>query len=130
MRRTEITRTTDCGNSPKNLAVQEIAILLEMADHSGLAGWFGDDVSWTPTGAAPLQGSAAVLRHLATRRAAPANVTVTHALSHGRAGAASGTVTRASGEVVRFAHLIRFSSVKADRVAHIDSFYDTTGGGG
>jgi hypothetical protein len=128
MPRTEIVRATDCGNSPKNLAVQEIAIRLETADGAALARWLGDGASWSPPGAARLQGSVAVLKHLARRRTTPVNIIVELALSHGRAGAASGTITRASGEVVRFAHVIRFSSAKADRVAHIDSFYEAAAG--
>lgn len=83
-----------------------------------------DDVVWAYPGRPIIVGKVAATDLLCLARSqAPAKIEVEHAISHGKAGAASGTVQLASEERLRFCHVIGFASAKGDRVATITSFY-------
>lgn len=59
---TEIIGSADCGNSPKNAFVQDVAIALE----TGVASTkiFDPEVTWTQTSTETVEGQAAVLQAL------------------------------------------------------------------
>lgn len=81
-----IIRSPDCGNSPKNGFVEDIAIALE----TGICDpeTFDPAVTWESTSTRQIVGRTAVLEALSTEHA-PAKVIVEYAISHGRVGAAS-----------------------------------------
>ena len=119
---TKIEESRDCGNSPKNSFVQTVAIALETGE--ALPEAFSDAVVWHGAGTEPLkplEGIEAVQAHLDSLMA-PVAVVIEHAISHGRTGAASGEVTLADGRTRRFAHVLEFTSAKANRVAVIKSY--------
>jgi hypothetical protein len=82
---TDIQRSRECGNSPKNSLVQETAIALEVGrldpDH------LDDDGIWERSLGETLIGKSAVLHGLA-QTPKPSAVTIERAISHGRIGAA------------------------------------------
>jgi hypothetical protein len=124
----KIIKSKDCGNSPRNLLVQSLAIAIERANASAFARCVTDDVIWALPGRRSFAGKAACLAYLKSRRQdAPKLVTVRRALSHGRAGAADGTLTDESGLTHGFCHVINFSTVKGDRISAISSYYSDLG---
>jgi hypothetical protein len=109
----------DCGNSPKNTFVQDVAVLLEAGPDC--PDCLGEDVVWQGAADGEIEGRSAVKAWLA-RRPKPSRIVVEHAISHGRVGAASGEAVFEDGSVRRFSHVLEFTSVKANRVARIKSY--------
>lgn len=116
---TEIHGSKDCGNSPKNTFVQKIAIALEGGE-AKLEN-FSEDVIWERSAEVQVTGRSALAKALMAQ-AAPTVITVYHAISHGKAGAASGEVTLANGEGRRFSHVLEFTNAKANCVSRIRSY--------
>ena len=114
-----IIRSPDCGNSPKNGFVEDIAIALETGIYDLEA--FDPAVIWSTSFTRQIVGRTAVLEALSPERT-PAKVIVEHTISHGRVGAASGEVIRANGETSRFCHVLEFTSFRANRVARVKSY--------
>jgi len=115
----QVRGSKDCGNSPKNKFVQDVAVAIESGEAVPSA--FGDDVTWEQPSTEPMSGQRAVLEHLGDRPT-PSSITVQHAISHGRVGAASGEVTLPGGHTRRFCHVFEFTNTKANCVASIRSY--------
>ena len=115
---TNVQRSADCGNSPKNKIAEDLAVGLEtgMLDPSILL----DDLVWRDAAGATRVSRDDVLEHLATRLA-PVSLTIDNVTSHGKVAAVSGTAKLGDG-AERFAHFIRFVSAGAKQVAEIESF--------
>lgn len=109
--------STDCGNSPKNLFVQTVAVALVSGEL--IADAFAKGASWHhPAGV--MEGRSAIGEWLA-QQPKPTEVTIAHAISHGRVGAASGTLIL-DGQESRFAFIVEFTSTKANVVSRIESY--------
>ena len=113
-----VTGSRDTGNSPKNKFVQEIAVALETGVF--LKDGFGDSLTWIMNDQHPVSGDA--LREAIHAVERPVSITVDHAISHGKVGAANGEAVMKDGRVRRFAHIMNFTNTKANIVAKIDSF--------
>ena len=107
-----VTRSADCGNSPKNKAVEDLAVSLEGGTWSG--DLIGPETLWTPASGDPVKGLTAIMQAAA---GSPKAITVDRVTTHGKVGAASGMT-----DGKRFAHIITFTSATANSVAAIDSF--------
>ncbi|WP_340159570.1 hypothetical protein [uncultured Hoeflea sp.] len=116
---TRIRGSEDCGNSPKNSLVEKIAIALETGQVE--AGDFSEGVVWERGQVDVVNGRQAVTEALASNHK-PDSLTIEHAISHGKTGAASGHVTFANGETRRFCHVLEFTSVKANCLSMIWSY--------
>lgn len=109
--------TTDCGNSPKNLFVQRVAVALVSGEF--IADAFAEGALWRhPSGV--IESRSAIGEWLAQQHQ-PDEVTIAHAISHGRVGAASGTLVL-DGQACRFAFVFEFTSTKANVVSRIESY--------
>ena len=121
---TKVVASKDCGNSPKNLLVQTLAVAIERGDGAAFLRCLAEDISWTYPGRAVVVGTVPATGLLMSARSQPPlKIEVEHAISHGRSGAANGTVHLASGARIRFCHVVGFASAKGDRVAKITSYY-------
>ncbi len=109
----------DCGNSPKNQFVQDVSVALECGE--ALPEAFSEDVIWEQPATQPMSGKTALLEHLGSRPK-PASITVLHAISHGKVGAANGEVTFADGQTRRFCHVFEFTNTKANCISVIKSY--------
>ena len=111
---TTIQRSADCGNSPKNKLVEDLAIAFETGtpETDVLAG----DVRWNRADGHCLSGSAAVSDGIASTTP-PGNLVIERVSSHGKVGSALG---RADSRT--FAHFFEFASAAAKAVVRIDSF--------
>ncbi len=124
----KVVKSRDCGRSTKNLLVQSLAIAIETANVSAFSRCVPDDVIWAMPGRRSFDGKAACLAYLKTPKPnVPEWVKVRRALSHGRAGAADGTLTLPSGLTHSFCHVFDFSSIKGDRISAISSYYSDLG---
>lgn len=125
----KVTKSPDCGNSPKNLLVQSLAVALETSNRSAFARCVTDDLIWALPGRRSLDGKAAALAYLKSRSVTPATarIHVKRVVSHGRAGAADGTLILKSGVTHGFCHVVEFASAKGGRVSAICSYYSDVG---
>ncbi len=116
---TEIARKASCGNSPKNTFVQELAIALLMNDADGIIAGTSEVVEWNIAGDTITTGRDQLL---ALECPEKAEIEVSHAISHGREGSASGNYTLADGSVYDFADVYEFVNTTAKAVKSIRSF--------
>jgi hypothetical protein len=98
----KVTRSGECSNSPKNAFVEDFTIALALGDDPG------DRLSHD-----------AQLPDIGLENAT--SLTILHAISHGRIGAANGEAV-VNGETVAFAFVLEFTSTKGNCVRRID-FY-------
>ncbi len=98
----KITRSGECGNSPKNAFVEDFVIA-----------WIsGGNVSEMLSAEAHIP---------AVTFGDVAALTIVHAISHGRVGACNG-VADVGGQLVPFAMVLEFANTKGDRVRRIDLY--------
>lgn len=116
---TDIQGSKDCGNSPKNKFVQEVAIALEMGGAE--PDCMSEELLWELPSNERISGRAAVLETLAALPK-PKSIAVQHAISHGKVGAASGKSTLENGHIRRFCHVFEFTNAKANCVAVVKSY--------
>tara|TARA_B100001179_G_C18472188_1_gene351907 strand:- start:193 stop:546 length:354 start_codon:yes stop_codon:yes gene_type:complete len=109
----KISHSADCGNSPKNKAVADLAIAIEGGPWSDQP--IGDETVWVTANSKSLKGLEAI-KEVAEKRQ-PKSISIERVATHGKVGAASGISDGQS-----FAHIITFSSASAKEVAAIDSF--------
>lgn len=115
----KIKEAEDCGNSPKNRLVQDVAVAFETGDLSDDI--FDDALEWRRNDAAPVVGREAIVAVLKNARR-PLSLSILHAISHGKAGAANGEAAFRNGETRRFCHVIDFTSARAVKVARVTSY--------
>lgn len=116
---TIINGSKDCGNSPKNSFVEKIALALTTGRVEESA--FSEDVVWEARSGETVEGRNALFQALANQPK-PDAVTIDHAISHGKTGAANGRLMFANGDIHRFCHVLEFTSVKANCISMIKSF--------
>ncbi|WP_319826146.1 hypothetical protein [Thalassovita sp.] len=115
----QVTRGADCGKSLKNSLVEEIALgLLGAVDLPETV--LSEGAVWDRAGGA-VSGRAAILA--ARAAVSPCQtIHVDQVVSHGKAGTASGVLTRAGEGTRLFCHVVRFTSAAADQIAQVVSF--------
>lgn len=117
-----VVRSGDCGNSPKNQLVENLAVALSMADGGVVSDLVSDDAHWTLVGGGAWHGRDAILRRLEQGDSTPVvRLTVAHVVSHGNSGAADGVVER---EDLRsaFCHVFEFTSARGTSVSAITTY--------
>jgi len=123
-----VARSQDCGNSPKNLFIQELAIALSEADLNDVLAGVSDEIEWITAGGGAIMGKASLRAALASRRWAPPRVVVVdHVVTHGRAGAVNGTLELPGGRRTEFCHVFEFTNAKGDCVGTIKSYFVDVG---
>lgn len=117
---TRVTRSKDCGNSPKNELLEAFSIAVARKDLSLIADLLVDDARWLPAGRKPVVGKDAVSRAI-TKYAPATSLTIEHVISHGRAGAVNGYAE--FGRKRRaFCHVFEFSGARGDRIKAITTY--------
>jgi hypothetical protein len=115
---TRITRSADCGNSPKNKAIEDMVLGLEGADLP--EGVLTGATVWMRADGCSFEGAGEIA---AARPTPPANISISRVTSHGKVGAVSG-VTDGSA----FAHILEYSAASMKTLALIDSFRKAANG--
>ncbi len=120
---TKVITSEDCGNSPKNIFVQELTIALAKGDLKFVSTSVADDIRWEIIGKTPIEGRddlAAELERSAQVKST--ELVIEHVLTHGKAGAVNGTLKLKSGKTVAFCHVYEFTNAKGNIVQQITSY--------
>ena len=125
---TKVTASEDCGNSPKNIFLQNINIALAKGDTQFLLGSVTDDIGWNIVGQKVFQGKESFGKALEEmNKDRVAEITIQHVSSHGKAGAVNGTTVLENGKKLAFCHVFEFSNTKGSSVRQITSYVITVG---
>lgn len=116
---TQVNRSADCGNSPKNKMAEAIAVALETRDIGFLATLLDSEVIWNYAGAT-VTTAEAILDHVGALDK-PTSLTIDRVTSHGKAAAINGEARRGKS-LQRFCHVIEFTSVKCNKIIRIESY--------
>jgi hypothetical protein len=85
---TKIIISEDCGNSPKNIFVQDITIAFAKGDSKFIAGKVTDDFRWNIIGDQLIEGKDRIAEALDEIKKDSVEVlTIRHIATHGKAGA-------------------------------------------
>jgi hypothetical protein len=112
--------SADCGNSPKNTLLQDIAIAFVKRDAEFLSKHLTDDIRWDLVGRGVVEGLAPLLQAL-DKTDDVTQLTIEHVMSHGRVGAVNGTVQHRDS-TAEFCDVFEFANAKAERVKTIRSY--------
>lgn len=119
---TKIQRSQDCGNSPKNLLLQELTIAIAIADEARILALLTTDVQWNPITSKPVSGAQAVCRAL-LRYGPATSLTIGRVISHGRSGAVDGVVVFGDESKKRaFCHVYEFGNPKGVDISGITTY--------
>jgi hypothetical protein len=121
---TKIIISEDCGNSPKNIIVQEITIAFAKGDSRFIVGKVMDDFRWNIIGDQLLEGKDRLAEALDKMKKDPVEVlTIRHIATHGKAGAVDGTLRLENGRVCAFCNVYEFSNSKGSAIKEITSYF-------
>ena len=113
----------DCGNSPKNIFVQELTIALAKRDSKFLRKNVTDDVHWNILGDKLTQGKDGLVEALEEQKNDQVEeLTILHIATHGKTGAADGRLKFKNGKTQAFCHVYEFSNTKGTSVREITSY--------
>ena len=112
---TTITRSGMCGNSPKNQLVEELAIALIMGDQEKVKQWLTEQATIRLIGDSSFTNGHADAAAVDDVK----QITIEHAISHGKIGAASGTWSTGDGSTFAFSDQYEFSSAKGTQVSSV-----------
>jgi hypothetical protein len=117
-----VVRSKDCGNSPKNGLVEDLAVALATGDVDTVAKLTIDDAQWRIIGVGELRGRDAIVTAL-PRLVGRENtkLEITHVMSHGKAGAVNGIIER-NGGITDFCDVFELANAKGTSVARITSY--------
>lgn len=120
---TRLVLLEDCGNSPKNLFVQNLTIALAVGDVNQTLSSVSDDIRYEVIGKRLVQGKddlAGMLEELHIDP--PSQLEIQHVLTHGKAGAVDGELRMKNGDSFRFCNLYEFTGAKGTVVRKILSY--------
>jgi hypothetical protein len=113
----------DCGNSPKNIFVQEITIALAKGDLRSLLNRVTDDIRWNVVGDRVIQGKDRFAEALQEKKNDKAlELNIAHVATHGKAGAVDGRMKFKSGKINAFCNIYEFSNAKGTAIKEIISY--------
>ena len=116
----KVIRSSDCGHSPKQKLLEDISIALAGADAGLIDSLAVPELVWLHIGKKPVEGQDAMLS--AIRESGPATeVAIERVVSHGRAGAVNGIITRGSKRTA-FCHMFEFNNTKGTHVKSISTY--------
>ena len=120
---TRVITSEDCGNSPKNIFVQDLTIALAKRDSKSILDSVTDDVRWNIVGDKLFEGKdnfAEALERIKNDKVV--QLTVHHVATHGKAGAVNGTLKLKNGKTNAFCDVYEFSNTKGTVVKEITSY--------
>ena len=113
----------DCGNSPKNIFVQELTIAFAKGDTKFIRSNVTDDVRWNMVGDRLIEGKEKIIEMLEQmKNDKTAELTIQHIATHGKAGAADGMLKFKNGKTVAYCNVYEFSNTKGTSVKEITSY--------
>jgi len=119
---TRIYISKDCGNSPKNLFLQNLTVAFTKSDQEFLQASLAEDIYWNVLGERITHGRGNLLENLHWFDDELEELTVQHALTHGKAGAVDGKGKLNTGKIFAFCDVYEFTDTKGTRVRAIASY--------
>jgi hypothetical protein len=119
---TKVIMSEDCGNSPKNILIQDLTIALIKGNSDFVLNAVTDDIHWELVGDLAFKGKKGVTRKLKQKNEKPLELTIHHVATHGRAGAVNGTRKMKSGKTIAFCNVYVFGNTKGTVVREITSY--------
>jgi hypothetical protein len=85
---TEIIRSTDCGNSPKNRFVEDLEVAFAQRDTGFLLNRVADDIHWNIVGETSIRGKDALEQAIVSipQDCEVTEITINHIVTHGKVG--------------------------------------------
>ena len=120
---TKVITSEDCGNSPKNIFVQDLTIAFAKGDSKFILDKVTDNVRWNRVGEELIEGNdnfVQALKKLKENKAA--QLTVHRVATHGKTGAVNGTMKLKNGKTYAFCDVYEFSNTKGEKVKEITSY--------
>ena len=120
---TRVITSEDCGNSPKNIFVQDLTIALAKRDSKFMLDNVTDDIRWNIVGDKLIEGKDSFVKALEKIKSDKVvQLTVHHVATHGKAGAVNGTTKMKDGKTRAFCDVYKFSNSKGNTVKEITSY--------
>ena len=116
----KITRSKDCGNSPKNKLAEEIAIALVTFDYDFLQPMLVEDFVFHQSAEEPLN-VAAFEAEYSSKSDEITDLRILRVVTHGRAGAVNGVAKTISGDK-HFCYVLEFTNTKCNKIGAITSY--------
>lgn len=126
---TRVITSEDCGNSPKNIFIQDLTIAFARRDSKFILGNVTDDIRWNIVGDKFIAGKdnfAEALEKIKDDKAI--KVTIEHVATHGKAGFVNGTMQLKDGKSYAYCDAYTFSNTKGTAVKVITSYVIETKG--
>ena len=116
---TQVTRSPDCANSAQNRRIENIALAL-MGEGDLPDAALSEGAVWDRSGGAVLGRPA--IQQARENQPTCKSIRIEQVVSHGKAGTASGVLTRPDGSTRLFCHVIRFTRSENGETAQMVSF--------
>lgn len=112
-----------CNNSPKNQQLLDLTIGFSDYNLEAIEEFLDENIQWTLLGESPIVGRDFFLEELNKHSENPAiQITIHHAITHGKSGAVNGEMVMKDGNRFAFADFYEFTSASAKKVAEIKSY--------
>lgn len=100
---TRVIASEDCGNSPKNIFVQDLTIALAKGDSRYIPENVREGIRWNILGVQHIQGKEQLVEALKLSKLGKVvELTIEHVATHGKAGVVNGIRKLAKGKRSRF----------------------------
>jgi limonene-1,2-epoxide hydrolase len=120
---TKVIISEDCGNSPKNIFVQELTIAFAKGDMKFIQSNVTEDVRWNMVGDRLIEGKEKIMEMLEQMKDDEAEeLAIHHIVTHGTAGAVDGRIKFKNGNTVAYCNVYEFSNTKGTSVKEITSY--------
>ena len=120
---TKVIISEDCGNSPKNIFIQELTIAFAKGELKFLLKSISDEIRWNRVGDQVIEGKDRFAEELEERKKeAVAELSIHHIATHGKAGAVDGILKFNNGKTWAFCDVYEFGNSKGTNVAKIISY--------
>ncbi len=113
----------DCGNAPKKEFIKNVMVAFVEGGFDFLMNSVTEDVSWQVVGQEYYEGKAAFETVLQGMTIQPVeSLLVDSIITHGREGAAAGTIRFKDGREYGYCDVYKFSGAKGDKIKSITSY--------
>ena len=113
----------NCDNAPKKRVIRDFNIAFARGEVAAILDFLAEEVEWDIVGNKVLQGRPAVAAELHNMSAIEIqNLSLDMILTHGKFGAAVGSLTTVHGEVFRFSDTYEFVSAGKHTIQRFISF--------
>lgn len=120
---TKVIPSEDCGNSPKNIFVQDITIAFAKGNSKFLLDHVTADVRWNRIGKKLVQGKDNFAKALGMlKKTETTQLTVHHVATHGKTGAVNSTAKMKNGKTYALCNVYEFSNTKGEAVREITTY--------